>query len=52
MTFIATLEKEVKNEVICTYEALCGERLIAKGRQVQKIIDKGRFDSLLKGLKK
>lgn len=44
---IATLDEVVKNEVICSYEVKSGERLVAKGKQVQKIIHKARFDALL-----
>ncbi len=50
VTITATLEKVVKNEIICTYEAHVGDRLIAKGRQIQKIINKQRFDAYIASL--
>ena len=43
----ATLEEVNKNEIVCRYEAFAGERLVARGRQIQKIIQKARFDALL-----
>lgn len=43
----AQLEAVQKNEVICTYRAHANGHLIATGRQVQKIIDKRRFDQLI-----
>jgi fluoroacetyl-CoA thioesterase len=43
----ATLEEVNKNEVVCRYEVFAGERMVARGRQVQKIIQKARFDALL-----
>lgn len=46
----ATLEEVVRNEVICKYEAWCGDRLVAKGRQIQKIIRKEKFEKLLESL--
>jgi fluoroacetyl-CoA thioesterase len=44
----ATLEKISGNEVICNYEAFANGFLIAVGKQSQKIIDKSRFDNLIK----
>ena len=48
---IATLESVIKNEIICAYEATVGERIIAKGKQTQKIISKAKFDTYLATLK-
>jgi len=50
VVFTATLESITGNHVICTYEAKVGNRLIASGRQGQKILKKERilqlFDSI------
>lgn len=48
--FEATLEKVLGNEVVCRYEAFANGKVVAKGIQVQKIIDKGRFDKLLQSI--
>jgi predicted thioesterase len=50
VVFEATLEKVEANEVICRYEAHANGRMIARGTQIQKIIDKGRFDKLLQSI--
>ncbi|MEL6133975.1 MAG: hypothetical protein AAFR59_11480, partial [Bacteroidota bacterium] len=43
--FVATYDKmDEKGQVYTTYEAYCGERLIAKGKQIQRAIDKQRFE--------
>ncbi len=47
----ARLEEVKGNEIMCTFEASCGERLIAKGKTGQKIIRKDRFEALLESLK-
>lgn len=39
----ATLEYVEGNTVFCSVEVRCGERIIAKGTQTQKILDKTRF---------
>lgn len=44
---LATLERVEKNEVVCNYEAFSNGKMIASGRQVQRIIQKQRFDALL-----
>ncbi len=49
---LATLEEVIKNEIICRYEVISEGRLVAKGRQIQKIIQKTRFDALLATIKK
>ncbi len=47
----ATLEAVNGHEVICTYEVHHRDRLIARGRTGQKILDKARFDSYIEKLK-
>lgn len=47
---IATLVEVVKNEIVCDYEAVANGQVIARGRQVQKIIDKAKFDRLIEGI--
>jgi predicted thioesterase len=43
---------EIKDkEIICSYEAHHKERLLAKGRTGQKILNKARFDAFLAKLK-
>lgn len=42
-THIATLEYVENNTVFCSVTVQSGERIIAKGTQTQKIIDKTRF---------
>lgn len=49
---LATLEEVNKNEIICRYEVSSEGRLVAKGRQIQKIIQKARFEALLATIKK
>lgn len=48
--FTATLKSIEKNEIICTYEARVGERLIASGEQGQKILKKSRIQTLFQSL--
>ena len=47
---VATLETVKGNEIDCSYEAFCGARRIAKGRQIQRIINKEKFDKLVESL--
>jgi predicted thioesterase len=47
----ATLEAVNGKEVICSYEAHHKDRLLAKGRTGQKILNKARFDAYLDSLK-
>jgi len=47
---IARLDKVDGNRIDCTYEAFCGERLLARGKQSQRIINKAKFDAFLSGL--
>lgn len=48
--FIASVKSIIKNEIICTYEARVGERIVAKGEQGQKIILKEKLNSLFSNL--
>jgi len=48
----ATIDQLEKNSIECSYEVLVGERLIAKGRQGQKIILKKRLTELFNSLSK
>lgn len=44
VTYIATFEEITeRNEIITSFKAYCGERLIADGRQGQKIISKEKL---------
>ena len=48
--FTGMLEEVKGREVWCSFEARVGERLIAKGRTGQKILNKLRFDAYLETL--
>lgn len=48
--FTAVVKSIVKNEIICTYTAKIGNRLIAEGEQGQKIIQKQKLDALFSSL--
>lgn len=50
VVFIATIESITGNHVICAYEARVGDRLIASGRQGQKILKKDRITQLFESL--
>jgi len=49
--FTATIKSIQKNEIICTFIAKVGNRIIAEGEQGQKIIAKQKLEKLFKGLK-
>ncbi|MEO6830847.1 MAG: hypothetical protein ABI378_01360 [Chitinophagaceae bacterium] len=49
--FIATLVAVERNEVITTFEAKVGQRLIASGEQRQKIVRKEKLDKLFESLR-
>ena len=50
--FIATFEEITeRNEIITSFKAHCGERLIAEGIQGQKILNKERIDQIFNGIK-
>ena len=46
----ARLEEVIKNEVTCTFIASANDMVIAEGRQIQRIIEKAKFDSLIKSI--
>ena len=50
ITIIAKLESVIKNEVVCTYEVRTGERIIAVGKQIQKILLTTKIDQLIASL--
>lgn len=47
---IAVFDKLTKNEIVCTFEVKCGERLVAKGSQGQKILKKERINDLFNSI--
>jgi fluoroacetyl-CoA thioesterase len=51
VVFESTVKVIQKNEIICTYKATCGGRLIAEGEQGQKILKKEKLDRLFRELK-
>jgi fluoroacetyl-CoA thioesterase len=46
IVFIGKIETINQHELICTFEARVGQRLIASGRTGQKILKKDKIDSL------
>jgi fluoroacetyl-CoA thioesterase len=48
--FTSTVESLQGNELICQWEAKVGERLLASGRQGQKILKKTKLDELFAAL--
>lgn len=50
VTFTATITGIQHHEITCSYEAVCGGRLIATGIQVQKILKKEKLERLFAGL--
>ena len=51
VNFEAVLESVIKNEIICAFTAKCGDRLIASGKQGQKILKKQKLQTLFEKLK-
>jgi fluoroacetyl-CoA thioesterase len=49
---IATAKSITGNEIICTYEARVGNRLIARGEQGQKVLPKDKIDRVFENAKK
>lgn len=45
--FYATLQEVNGHEVICSFVAKCGDRMIAEGRTGQKILKKEKIDRLM-----
>jgi fluoroacetyl-CoA thioesterase len=50
VVFVATLTSVERNEIICSYEARVGGRLIAKGETGQKILKKEKLEMLFNKL--
>ena len=50
--FTAQVKSIEEHEIICTYSAKVGERIIATGEQGQKILKKKRVEQLFDGLKR
>lgn len=50
VVFTATLENQEKNNVICSFEAKVGDRVIARGRQGQKILKRDRLEQLFNSI--
>jgi predicted thioesterase len=50
VVFTATLTEVNKNEVVTDYVARVGDRIIAEGRQWQKILPKEKLDRLFSSL--
>jgi fluoroacetyl-CoA thioesterase len=48
--FSATVESLTKNEIICSYEAKVGERIIALGTQGQKILINDNINQIFNSL--
>lgn len=48
VSFEAELISVDKNEVVCEYQAKVGDRLVAYGRQGQKIVKKEKLDMIFK----
>lgn len=51
VSFEAVIESIAGNAIICGYEAHVGERLIARGKQGQKIVKKEKLSRLFASLK-
>lgn len=51
VTFTATLLAMERNEVVTSFEARVGHRLIANGEQRQKIVQKEKLDRLFESLR-
>lgn len=50
VTITASVESIQGNELVCSFVARVGDRLIAKGRTGQKILERKRLAQLFKGL--
>ncbi|RPD42498.1 thioesterase family protein [Chitinophaga barathri] len=48
--FTATVKSLRGNEIICSYVAYCGERLVASGETGQKILKKEKLETLFRAL--
>lgn len=52
VVFWATLDSVEGNKVRCSFKAYCEQRLIAEGRQEQRILKKQKIQRLFKSLEK
>ena len=52
VVFEAMVTKIEKNEIVCSYKATCGNRIIAEGDNKQKILKKTRVEQIFSGIKK
>jgi predicted thioesterase len=43
---ISVIKSIERNEIVCSYEVRCGERLVAHGEQGQKILKKAKLERL------
>jgi len=50
--FFATLDAVNGHEVICSFIAKCGERIIAEGRTGQKILKKEKLERIMSSIEK
>lgn len=48
--FFAKLESVVRNEIICSFVAKCGDRIIAEGRTGQKILKKEKLNAIMSAI--
>ena len=51
VNFEAVVESIKGNEIICSYQAMVAERLIASGRQGQKVLKKTKINELFEKLR-
>ena len=51
VVFTAVAEQLQKNEIICSYKAQVGDRLVATGTQGQKIVNKEKLNSRFEALR-
>ena len=51
VNFAVEVESIKRNEIICKYKAAIGKRLVATGRQGQKILKKAKIKKLFESLK-
>jgi fluoroacetyl-CoA thioesterase len=51
VVFTATVKLLERNEIVCTYEAWVGERMIASGEQGQKILAKEKIERLFDSIR-
>jgi len=49
VTFIATVESIIKNELICAIEATVGSKIVATGKTGQKMLKREKLRELFRG---